>query len=93
MNPFPAVRALAFHPRTSTISARCSVLSVKQPVIWRSYADGKAAQHKTLPEAQPGQVGPNMQQQEHVSEEAAKMNQIMGRQGPDIEQGTPVQDV
>ncbi|EMC98044.1 hypothetical protein BAUCODRAFT_67254 [Baudoinia panamericana UAMH 10762] len=35
-----------------------------------------------------------MQQQEHVSEETAKMNEIMGKEGPDIEgQGTPVQDI
>jgi len=35
-----------------------------------------------------------MQQQEHVSEEAAKMAKITGSEGPDIEgQGTPVQEV
>lgn len=35
-----------------------------------------------------------MQQQEHVSEEAAKMAKMTGGEGPDIEgQGTPVQDI
>jgi small subunit ribosomal protein S7 len=34
-----------------------------------------------------------MQQQEHVSEEAAKMAKIQGGEGPDLSQGTPVQDV
>lgn len=35
-----------------------------------------------------------MNQQEHVSEEAAKMAEIQGKDGPDIEgQGTPVQEV
>lgn len=34
-----------------------------------------------------------MQQQEHVSEEAAKMAKITGGEGPDLTQGTPVQDV
>ena len=34
-----------------------------------------------------------MQQQEHVSEEAAKMAKIQGQEGPDVEQGTPVQEI
>lgn len=93
MNSFPVVRVLTFRLRPSIISVGQGALSVKQPAIWRSYAGGKASQHDKLMEAQPGQVGPNMQQQEHVSEEAAKTIQIMGGQGPDLEQGTPVQDV
>lgn len=34
-----------------------------------------------------------MQQQEHVSEEAAKMAKIQGQEGPDMEAGTPIQEV
>ncbi|KAF2220481.1 ribosomal protein S7 domain-containing protein [Elsinoe ampelina] len=34
-----------------------------------------------------------MKQQEHVSEEAAKMAKMTGGEGPDLEQGTPVQDI
>lgn len=34
-----------------------------------------------------------MTSQEHVSEEAAKMAEITGGQGPDLTQGTPVQDI
>jgi small subunit ribosomal protein S7 len=34
-----------------------------------------------------------MQQQEHVSEEAAKMAKIQGKEGPDVEAGTPVQEI
>ncbi|KAF4555032.1 Ribosomal protein S7p/S5e-like protein [Elsinoe fawcettii] len=34
-----------------------------------------------------------MKQQEHVSEEAAKMANITGGEGPDLEQGTPVQEI
>ena len=34
-----------------------------------------------------------MQQQEHVSEEQAKMDKIMGKEGPDMDVGTPVQEV
>lgn len=84
MTPFYSVRALAFRPRYS------SVIGVAR----RSYAD-ESNKHNNLPQAQEGQQGPNMQQAEHVSEEAAKMSEIMGTGGgPDIEgQGTPVQDV
>lgn len=46
-----------------------------------------------LPEAPKGSSGPNTQQQEHVSEEAAKMAKIQGNEGPDMSQGTPVQEV
>jgi small subunit ribosomal protein S7 len=34
-----------------------------------------------------------MHQQEHISEETAKMAKIQGGQGPDLEMGTPVQEV
>lgn len=87
MNPLPPVRALAFRPRPNT--AFRSVIRVKRPATCRTYAD-----EKSMPTAQEGASGPNMHQQEHVSEEAAKMNKIMGGKGPDIEgQGTPVQEV
>jgi small subunit ribosomal protein S7 len=91
VSPIPVARALTWRPRPSCLPLRPNgntVIGVKRPAIWRSYADDKH------PEAQGDQVGPNMQQQEHVSEEAAKMSKIMGGKGPDIDgQGTPVQDV
>ena len=37
--------------------------------------------------------GPNQQQLPHVSEEAAAMSKITGEQGPELEKGTPVQEV
>ena len=65
---------------------------MKRPAC-RTFADEKKNTSGTLPESADGK-GPNTQQQEHVSEEAAKMANIMGQDGPDIEgQGTPVQDV
>jgi len=89
MNPFPTVRTLAFRPRFARPSN--VVVGVKRPAH-RSFADDK--KQNALPQAQQGAVGPNMEQQEHVSEETAKMNSIMGKEGPDIEgQGTPVQEV
>jgi small subunit ribosomal protein S7 len=37
--------------------------------------------------------GPNQDQLPHVSEEAAATGKITGEGGPDIEQGTPVEEV
>ena len=48
---------------------------------------------KPLPEAQKGSPGPNQQQQPHVSEEAAATSKILGEKGPELEQGTPIQEV
>ena len=90
LNPFPVLRACAFRPRVSVLRPQNAVIGVKRPA-YRSFADDKS---KVLPEAEEGDKGPNMDQAEHVSEEAAKMAKIQGGQGPDIEgQGTPVQDV
>ena len=37
--------------------------------------------------------GPNQEQLPHVSEEAAATSKIQGDEGPDLSQGTPVQEV
>lgn len=37
--------------------------------------------------------GPNTDQLPHVSEEAAKVAEITGKNGPDLEQGTPIEEV
>ena len=72
--------------------ARGVNIGVRRVIAQRAYSSAKNDASK-LPEAA-GSVGPNMQQAEHVSEEAAKMAKIMGEKGPDIEgQGTPVQEV
>ena len=85
INPFPVLRTVAFRPRPAVIRRSNVVVGVKR----RTFADSS----KDLPKAE-GDVGPNMQQAEHVSEEAAQMAKIQGGKGPDIEgQGTPVQDV
>ncbi|TKA61523.1 hypothetical protein B0A55_10901 [Friedmanniomyces simplex] len=68
------------------------VIGVKRPAggVCRTFADKSSA----MPEAKEGAKGPNMEQQEHVSEEAAKMAKMTGGEGPDIEgTGTPVQEI
>lgn len=90
INPFPVLRQCALRPRATVLRPSNAVIGVKRPAC-RSFADDKS---KDLPKAEQDGEGPNMRQQEHVSEEAAKMAKIQGGQGPDIEgQGTPVQEV
>ena len=50
------------------------------------------AEEKPLPEAEHSS-GPNQDQLPHVSEEASMTGKITGEGGPDIDQGTPVQEV
>ncbi|MCJ1300210.1 hypothetical protein MMC08_003005 [Hypocenomyce scalaris] len=51
------------------------------------------ADGKPLPEAQNQSPGTNQEQLPHVSEEAATTGKITGEGGPDLEQGTPVQEI
>ncbi|KXT11065.1 hypothetical protein AC579_8545 [Pseudocercospora musae] len=89
INPLPLLRTVAFRPRPIVLRPSNAVIGVERP------AQRTFAHNKNLPQAEEGDdVGPNMQQAEHVSEEAAKMAKIQGGQGPDVEgQGTPVQDI
>lgn len=89
MNPFSALRALPVRAKpTAALRA-----GFQRPAVFRAYADNSVNNPGKLPQSD-DKVGPNMQQQEHVSEEAAKMAKITGGEGPDIEgQGTPVQEV
>ena len=50
------------------------------------------ASEKPLPEAQQSE-GPNQDALPHVSEEAAIEGRITGEGGPEMEQGTPVEEV
>lgn len=51
------------------------------------------ADEKPLPKADEPGPGPNQDQLPHVSEEAAATSKIKGETGPEIEQGTPVQEI
>lgn len=48
---------------------------------------------KPLPKKDESGPGPNQDQLPHVSEEAAATGKITGEGGPEVEQGTPVQEV
>lgn len=47
---------------------------------------------KPLPESEQPK-GPNQEQLPHVSEEASMTGKITGEGGPELDQGTPVQEV
>ena len=85
--PLTPMRALAFRPRPrgALLRYRPGQVAVRNV--------GETNNPDQLPKAQTGQPGPNTKQQDHVSEEAAKMAKIEGKEGPDLSQGTPVQEV
>ncbi|KAI4135608.1 MAG: hypothetical protein LQ347_000540 [Umbilicaria vellea] len=51
------------------------------------------ADEKPLPIADDQDPGPNQERLPHVSEEAAAMGKITGEGGPELDQGTPVQEI
>ncbi|KAL8803157.1 MAG: hypothetical protein Q9182_003329 [Xanthomendoza sp. 2 TL-2023] len=79
--------------RSATLLSRTSQKS-QTPICLR-YAPHRTitADEKPLPKADEATPGPNQEQLPHVSEEAATMGKITGEGGPEIEQGTPVQEV
>lgn len=79
--------AIPFRPRPSVVRWKNSTpLPAVQPLS-RCYSSSK-----DLPESPDGK-GPNTEQLPHVSEEAAATAKATGGKGPDLEQGTPVQEV
>ena len=52
-----------------------------------------SSDEKPLPENDRPTSGPNQEQLPHISEEAAATAKATGESGPDLEQGTPVEDV
>lgn len=92
LNLFSAPRALAYRPRKVAFP---TASRLQQP-IYRTYASGDlpAAEGSEAAELNRGvQEDRNNDATEHVSEEAAKMAQITGGEGPDLNVGTPVQEV
>ena len=79
---------------SSAIRSTLPALTVYQPSLClRLQKRFITAKEKPLPEADDPGLGPSQEQLPHVSEEAAATGKIMGDEGPDLEQGTPVQEV
>lgn len=83
--PSPTFRA-AFKPFQAL--GRAPPLCIR--IAPRSYS---SRDERPLPKADKPGSGPKQQQLPHVSEEAATMSKITGEQGPELEKGTPVEEV
>ncbi|KAJ9666567.1 hypothetical protein H2201_003226 [Coniosporium apollinis] len=84
---FAASRPLTYRPKALTCPGRAQQALKALPASCRGFANSK-----DLPVAE-GAEGPNTDTLPHVSEEAAAINEITGKGGPEIEQGSPVQEV
>ena len=84
LNVSAFARSIAFRTKPQIQWPARSALRMA-PLQSRTYADDAPAQDRSQK--------PSSEPIEHVSEEAAKTAQIMGEQGPDVNQGTPVEDV
>jgi small subunit ribosomal protein S7 len=82
LNLIGVSRSLAIRSRPSIASRQSRIAAV---VPRRGYANEKDTNQPTGPN-QGGGLG-------HVSEEAADMSKVTGETGPDLGQGTPVQEV
>lgn len=74
-------------------SFRQNTPSHQIPLCLRLQKRSITADEKPLPKADKPGPGPNQDQLPHVSEEAVATGKIIGEGGPEIEQGTPVQEV
>ncbi|KAK8254240.1 30S ribosomal protein-like protein S7 [Phyllosticta capitalensis] len=79
------VRSLALRPKRAAPQWHAARFA---PVMRRGYADDSSNTKN-----EPTPKGPNTEPLPHVSEEASEMAKIQGKQSPEIEQGTPVEEV
>jgi small subunit ribosomal protein S7 len=85
-------RLYLFSARSASLRTQSSRYAAKPALGNLSPQRWITADEKPLPTAEQPK-GPNQEQLPHVSEEAAAVDKTMGEEGPDIGQGTPVQDV
>ncbi|KAL9113199.1 MAG: hypothetical protein Q9227_002534 [Pyrenula ochraceoflavens] len=78
-------------PRLRLFTSGTLPVRVKQPYLSNITARSITANDKPLPTADQTK-GPNQDQAPHVSEEAAAMGKTTGEGGPELDQGTPVQE-
>jgi hypothetical protein len=84
INAFSIARAIPYRPRTQT-QWGAQPLARSVPSQCRAFSDSKDSTN------QPGKS--SEKQLPGVSEEAAKTAEIMGEEGPAVDQGTPVEEV
>ncbi|KAH8811959.1 30S ribosomal protein-like protein S7 [Xylogone sp. PMI_703] len=79
-------RSLAIRTRPSIVASRSNARIVPAP--FRGFVEEKSTTHDIPPPR-----GPNQDQLPHVSEEAGETSRITGETGPELDQGTPVQEI
>lgn len=87
INAFALARSIPYRPRAQAQWSIQPAVRTAQPQF-RAFADSKEPPKARL-QAQIDATTPLP----HVSEEAAKTAEIEGRTGPQVEQGTPVEEV
>lgn len=90
LNLLPASRSLAFRPRPTAPQWRAGQIVTAPRVVKRCYADDTS--NKDLPKAE-DKKGPNTDTLPHVTEEARAMAKMRKMPPPEVEQGTPVDEV
>lgn len=90
LNLLPASRSLAFRPRPAAPQWRAGQVVAAPRAVRRCYADD--ASKKDLPESE-DRKGPNTDTLPHVTEEARDMAKMRKMPPPEVEQGTPVDEV
>ena len=91
----PRIQRIHYSRLTTTIRPYAADFSANRtPLCLRLQQSRRTitADEKPLPEAEQPK-GPNQEQLPHVSEEAAATGKITGEGGPELEQGSPVQEV
>ena len=85
---FSNTTCLALRPKGFRVPLQCAPTGLHTTARRRI-----TPEEKPLPVADKKAPEPNQEPLPHVSEEAAAMGKITGEGGPEIEQGTPVQEV
>jgi small subunit ribosomal protein S7 len=80
-------------PRLYLFSARSAAFRTKPVVPQKRFATPSPQQRFVSDDVSKQPKGPNQEQALHVSEEQAALDKTMGKTPPDIEQGTPIQEV
>ncbi|KAI9838361.1 MAG: hypothetical protein M1819_005629 [Sarea resinae] len=86
LNLLRASRPIALRPKVAPPSWAVQPMRLRIVPV-RTFADEKRPSSEIQPK------GPNMDPLPHVSEEAAALGDITGEGGPELEQGTPVQEI
>lgn len=91
----PGLRTFQSIARKGFSSPQCvaTIPRPRLPIFPRILRRHITADEKPLFKAEKPGPGPNQNQLPHVSEEAAATAEITGDTGPDLDQGTPIQEV